>query len=136
MNAYKDGNKNANFGLEQLITLPTVRAEEFANWGPLLAEGGQCSKQEISPFASIQEYRFCKAVDQTGLKSSSTYSKLAGVSSKTAVAVRRKLVASGYIREHLVDSVRRGRSAILLEILTAGKDAIATYESRRNHSEL
>lgn len=136
MNGSRQPNSTNDLGLEQLTTLPTVPASEFFNdWQSPVAQAGLCPKPQVLAFASDQEYRLCKAIDQNPLHPSSTYPKLAGVSSKMAGSVRRKLVVSGYIREHLVDSSRRGRSAIVLEILPAGKDAIAAYESGRNGCE-
>jgi DNA-binding MarR family transcriptional regulator len=64
------------------------------------------------------------------MRPSSQYAKLACMSSKTAVRVRRRLVDAGYLREHTVDSAGRGRSSILLEVLPAGLERIAQHERR------
>ena len=135
MNGSRQPNSTSDLGLEQLAALHTVPASEFADWQSPVAQAGLCPKPQVLAFASDQEYRLCKAIDQNPLQPSSTYPKLAGVSSKMAGSIRRKLVACGYIREHIVDSNRRGRSAIVLEILPAGKDAIAAYESGKNGCE-
>ena len=135
MSQSKNSSQNISFGLEQLASLPTVPAEEFSNWGPLAVQATECPKEKISPFASAREYRFCRAVRQNPMRPSSTYSKLAGVSSKAAVSIRRKLVSCGYVREHVVDSGCRGRSAIVLEISPAGEKAVTSYESVRNGHE-
>ena len=58
------------------------------------------------------------------MQSSSTYHKLAGMSSKTAKNIRQQLVSKGFIKEHALDSGGRGRSSILLEVLPGGTKAI------------
>lgn len=121
----KDG-----LGIEALLALPTLAAEEFAGWG---VDHGQSEeppeRRHNSPFDSQREYRFCKAVADHPLKPSSAYPKLAGMSSKTAQTVRRSLVGKGYIREHTLDTKGRGRSALVLEALAAGQAAVTQHES-------
>jgi DNA-binding MarR family transcriptional regulator len=62
------------------------------------------------------------------MQASSTYPKLAGISSKTATEVRQQLVSKGFIKEHTVDTGGRGRSSILLEVLPEGIKAITEYQ--------
>ena len=116
--------------IEALLALPTIAAEEFASWSMTHLQSEQPPEQrQDSPFASEREYRFCKAVVDHPLKASSTYPKLAGMSSKTAQAVRRSLIEKGYIRGHALDTKGRGRSALVLEVLAAGKAAVSQHES-------
>ena len=118
-------------GIASLLALPTVPAEEFANWGkdPLEAKRTP-AESGLGPFESEREGRFCKAVVDHPLQPSSSYPKIAGISAKTAQPIRRRLVAAGYIREHTVDSGRRGRSTILLEAQQPGIEAVSQYQAR------
>jgi len=127
-------------GLGELDALPTVPADEFSRWGLPIddIDGGSVSPTSPAPtsapaaFASEQEYRFCKVVAANLMQPSSIYAKLAGISSKTALSVRRRLVAAGYIAEHKVQKSSRGRASILLDVLPAGRVAIASHESGRS----
>ena len=137
MTEYEGTSAHGALGLSALLALPTVPAPEFADWGRASASTagaampstGQCGG---SPFEDEREHRFCKAIAEHPMQPSSQYAKLARMSSKTAVRIRRRLIEIGYIREHTVDPAGRGRSTILLEVLTAGVDAIAQYESQEN----
>lgn len=116
-----------------LASLRTVPAEEFKDWGKTAPEISSASltPKPAGGFASEQEYRFCKAVADHPMQPSSGYAKLAGISSRAAVAIRRRLVAAGHIREHEVQTKARGRSSILLEVLPAGEAAVRAHESGR-----
>ena len=109
--------------------MPLVRAIEFFESGET---GAAVAPAASSSFTDEREYRFCKAVEDHPLQPSSRYTKLAGISSKTAVKLRQALVAKGFIREQTVDSGGRGRSTILLEPLEAGRAALAEHESGRD----
>lgn len=128
MNGSRQRNSIGDFGLEQLATLPTVPASEFADWQSPIDQATSCPKPQTSPFASDQEYRYCSMIAHNPLQPSSSYPAKAGVSSKTAQPLRCKLVRLGYIREHVVKKNLKGRSTILLEILPAGKAALDSYE--------
>ena len=123
-------------GIEQmdmgsLSSLPTVYASEFDRWGDqYVLNVPEMSASQERLFESVQEYLFCKAVVNQPLLASSTYPKLAGISSKSAKKVREQLVLRAYIREHAFGSGDRGRSSILLEALTAGIQAIQKYEEK------
>jgi hypothetical protein len=82
-------------------------------------------------FADQREYRFCKAVVDHPMQKSSTYSRLAGISSKHAKQTREFLIENRYIREHVLESGGRGRSSLLLEALSEGIDAVREYESAK-----
>lgn len=114
---------------QALGDMPLVRAIEFFESSETDAAVASVAS---SLFADQREYRFCKAVVDHPLQPSSQYPKLTGVSSKTAVKLRRALVAKGFIREQIVDSGGRGRSTILLEPLEAGRAALAGHESGRD----
>lgn len=115
--------------LGDLSSLPTVYASEYDNWGnPSVINLPELSSAKEHLFDTEQEYHFCKAVVNQPMQASSTYPKLAGISSKTAKKVRDQLVLRVYIREHTIDSGDRGRSSILLEPLPAGVEAVQKYE--------
>ena len=118
-------------GLEALLALPAVPAREFAGWGDAshLQPEEPGEPRPDSPFGSEREYRFCREVADHPFEPSSAYPKRAGMSAKTAQAVRQSLVEKGYIREHTLDTKGRGRSAIVLEALPAGKAAVVQHES-------
>jgi hypothetical protein len=117
------------YDLGDLSSLPTVYASEYDNWGnPSILSLPEVSEPKEHLFESEQEYHFCKAVVNQPMQASSTYPKLAGISSKTAKKVRDQLVSRIYIREHTLDSGDRGRSSILLEPLPAGVEAVQKYE--------
>jgi hypothetical protein len=114
-----------------LSSLPTVYVSEFDGWGKqLVLDLPEASSPKEHLFESEQEYHFCKAVVNQPLQASSTYPKLAGISSKNAKKVREQLILRAYIREHTIDSGYRGRSSILLEALPAGIQAVQKYEEK------
>ena len=132
MNHRQSRNPHADTDLKALSLLPTVQAVEFADWQDLETGLDQPSCQrKKSLFDSDQEFRLCKAVVGHPLQKSSRYPKLAGISAKTAQPLRHALVAKGYIREHTMNSGRRGRNTILLEALPAGANAVAHDESQK-----
>ena len=111
------------------LGLPTVYASEFENWG-YAAEIHSSPTGEPKPslFQSQQEYLFCKAVVDHPMQPSSSYPKLAGISSKSAKLIRETLLAKKFIRTHSLDTGGRGRSAILLEPLETGMAAVQQYQ--------
>ncbi|MCK4998877.1 MAG: hypothetical protein KAS23_05050 [Anaerohalosphaera sp.] len=111
--------------IDNLSGIPTVYASEFEIWGQT-PEIHLPDENQI--FDSEQELGFCKAVAQNPMQPSSTYPKIAGISSKNAKKIREQLVLKGFIKEHKLDSGGRGRSTLLLEILPAGFVAIQKYE--------
>ena len=117
---------NQESDIGTLSDIPTVYAPEFDTWG--FIPEVSVSAMKPSMFSSEQEFLFCKAVANHSMQASSTYPKLAGISSKTAKNVRQKLVLRGFIKEHTLDTGGRGRSSILLEALAAGIEAVKKYE--------
>jgi hypothetical protein len=116
---------------DPLPHLRTIDAPDFDTWGTAADIGSSVSAQKESMFTSDQEYLFCKAVCEHPMQPSSSYPKLAGISSKNAKPVREQLVAKGYIREHRLDSGRRGRSTIMLEPLPEGIAATQKYGEKK-----
>ena len=106
--------------------LKTVYASEFDTWG--FVPEVSTAAMKPSMFDSEQEFSFCKVVANYPMQASSTYPKLAGISSKTATNVRQQLISRGFIREHTLDSGGRGRSSILLEVLPEGTKAIMEHQ--------
>jgi len=109
-----------------LSNITTVYAPEFDTWG--FASEVSTATAKPSMFDSEQEFSLCKAIADKPMQASSTYHKLAGISSKTATKVRQQLVAKGFIREHTLDSGGRGRSSILLEVLPEGTKALTEHQ--------
>lgn len=107
--------------------IKTVYASEYDTWG----QTPQINLPvEDKIFDSEQELEFCKAVASNPMQPSSSYPKIAGISSKNARKIRRQLIAKGFITEHKLDPSGRGRTTILLEILPAGFTAIQKYQEQ------
>ena len=123
MNKHRNNNHRDLGILDSLTTKP---AAEFAAWSSELEPEPVASS---SPFAKDQDYRFCRAVADQPLQPSSVYPKSAGVSPKDAVAIRQRLMEAGYLRSRQLDTGRRGRSSLLLEITDAGRQALAAHET-------
>ncbi len=112
-------------GLEELMALRTIAADEFNDWhstnptatyrSPAAAASGDVSDAEL---------RYIQAVVDNPGKPSSMLPKLARISPKRAQKIRRRLVERGYLREHRVGTGRRGRAAIVLEPLEPALQAV------------
>ena len=127
MNAMNSDNE---LGIGRLLELRTEPAKGFERWG-FERPTERCPADEANgPFESEREYRFCKAIVDKPLLPSSRYPKLAGISSKTALRVRRRLVSAGFVRERIVDTARRGPRTLLMEPLPAGQAAVKEHEAR------
>ena len=110
--------KTPTDGLGPLANLPSVIASEFADWEPewfraQSAKGTAPSSSGSHP--SPVEMRYLQAVVSCPGQPSSVYAKLAGISARKALQVRKRLVELGCIREHVVNAAGRGRPSILLE---------------------
>jgi len=121
--------------LGPLSSLPTVPAKEFQAWGDNIGFSATPATKGSSAFESDREYRLCKAIAENPLLASSKYPKLAGISSKTAGPLRLKLIARGLVREHVLDSGKRGPSSLILEATPEGVKAIQEYESGRGQDK-
>ena len=109
-----------------LADIPTIDAPEFSTWGSVPEVSAVTMKSSI--FDSEQEFSFCKAIADNPMQASSSYPKLAGISSKTAKKVRQQLVSKGLVKECTLDTGGRGRSSILLEVLPAGIESIKEHQ--------
>ena len=110
--------------------IKTVYANEFDNWGMDCHVASQPSMNDKSLFESPKEFSFCKAIVENSMQPSSAYSKLAGISSKSAVKIRTHLISKKYIKENKINSGGRGRSTILLEALPEGIKAVQEYKGK------
>lgn len=129
MNIQRLPDPDPNRGLDELRRLPVEPASEFLNWPQ---NGGAASVDAPStsqspggtPGLSEADVRYLKAViDQPG-KPSSIYPKIAQIGQRRAQEIRRRLVSLGYLREHTVNTGKRGRAAIVLEPLESAHDAV------------
>ena len=104
--------------LGDLVTLETVRADEFKDWFPTRGGWkGPRPRRVPSPEISDHERRFIQAVIDNPGAPSSQLAKFAFMSPKKAQDVRQSLVERGYLREHRITTGRRGRAAIVCEPL-------------------
>lgn len=130
MNRQNEKASESASGIGKLSWLPTIRATEFDRWSCMGTTSDEHTAESSGAFTSERDYRFCKIVVMHPLRRSSEYPRLAGVSTKTAIALRRVLVEKGLLRERLLEGGGRGRGSILLEPTAAGVAAVAEYESR------
>ena len=124
MNKHRNNNHRDLGILDSLTTKP---AAEFAAWSSELETEPVAAP---SPFAKDQDYRFCRAVADQPLQPCSIYPKNAGVSPKDAVAIRQRLMEVGYLRSRQLDTGRRGRSSLLLEVTGRGLQALESHERK------
>ena len=105
-------------GLEDLMALETVAADEFIDWTPTKpATKYRSPAPESGKDCSDAELRYIQAVINNPGTPSRALPKLARMSPKRAQGIRRRLVELGYVREHSVATGKRGRAAIVLEPL-------------------
>ena len=113
------GDKNEHADFESV--LPTAASKIITITHP--------SVQSIEPTSrnnrlSELELRYLEAVITSPGKPSSAYAKLARVSGKRAIEIRRRLVAAGYFREHTIATGHRGAPAVVLEPFEPAYDAV------------
>lgn len=77
------------------------------------------------------ERRYIRAVIDHPAEPSSVITKLAGLGPKRAQEIRQRLVDSGHLRVHAVQTGRTGRSAIVLEALEKARTAVDSNEGAR-----
>jgi hypothetical protein len=113
-----------------LDSLPTVFADEFANWQPHyvveVSDNPPAPPAPKKPILDEAAIRFIKVVLQNPGRPSSAYTRLAGLGAQQAIEIRERLVAAGFLREHRVTTGARGRQAIVLEPMPAAYDAVAS----------
>ncbi len=112
----------AGVDLGPLAALPIISA-------PSTSRPPALPMPAASPFTDAREAAFCRAVVDHPLLPSSDYAQLLGVSTKTAVGLRRALVGRGLVVERRLDRPGRGRPALLLEITDAGRAAVTAHEA-------
>lgn len=121
--------ETAAASVRALDALPTVFAEEFADWQPQysvqVSDPPPMKSPTEKPVLDEAAIRFLKAVLQNPGQPSSAYARLARLGTKQAVAIRVRLVGAGYLREHGVSTGGRGRQSIVLEPLPPAYGAVA-----------
>jgi len=103
-----------------------VEPVEFTHWSaqPRI----EVSPQQSQATMLIEsEYRLLKAIIDNPMLSSSQYVTLAKISPNTLRKLRPELIQKGFIREHEVDSGKRGRTKRILEPLELGINAVKAY---------
>jgi len=105
--------------LGSLRHLKAVPATEFAEWGNNQPPAEACAPSSAVDTQHLQERerRYLKAVVEKPGKSSSHYTKLAGIGSRHGQRIRKRLVDLGYIRENKINTSSRGRPSIVLQPL-------------------
>lgn len=113
-------------GLKDLLDLPTVVADEFANWRSTAtnASSSATARTGTRKTLSDAEIRYIQAVVGNPGTPSSELPKLAQISSKRAQKIRSRLVELEYLRQHRVTTGKRGRAAVVLEPLEPALRAI------------
>ena len=120
--------KNKSY-LGVLGELPTIRAEEFANWPFSDSKEKSTTTSRINEPADCEltgaELRYIRAVVDHPNIGSSKLPKHAGLSPRRAQLIREKLVLEGYLREHTIETGKRGRATRVMEPL---KDALEALD--------
>jgi len=95
---------NHQDSLGSLRHLKAVPAIEFKNWGSDQLRDKVCpsSSKEQSQHLHERERRYLKAVVERPGKSSSHYTKLAGIGTRHGQRIRKRLVDLGYVREYTI----------------------------------
>ena len=117
----------ADDSLKSLADL-TVEPVEFSDWSPTprITIGDDKKKQpSITSKLSPSEFRLLQAIIDHPMLPSSHYVKLARISPNTLRKLRPLLIKKGFIKEHLLESGRRGRRQRIWEPLESAKQAVA-----------
>jgi hypothetical protein len=116
-------------GIGTLLALPTEVANEFVNWSPdgVPNRAQSVAKTVAAPASTLSETeaRFVSAVIANPGQPSSSYAKIAGIGTHQAIAIRKELLARGFLKEHRVNLSNRGRASIVLEPTAAAMVAAA-----------
>ena len=114
----KGKNNEGDSDLGQLANLPTEVASEFVNWEPdwykKESPGGPTKGSENSTLDKAEE-KYLRSIIDYPQMASTEYPKIAGISTRKALKLRKQLTDLGYIREHVVNITNRGRPSIILE---------------------
>jgi len=103
--------------LGTLLDLPVVRCP--IGRGHDHESSGKCPPEPMVDHATnlpldAKAKRYLEVIVSNPGKPSSAYAKLARISNKTALAVRRRLIELGLLKEESLNANARGRSVILL----------------------
>lgn len=109
-----------------LRELPTTFADEFGDWTPQLVAEISMAPTETAPALSESEMRLLRAVVAHPGRPISFYCLQTRLNGKRLAEIRKRLIGSGYIREHSVALRARGRASIVLEPLEPGLVAART----------
>ena len=128
----KISDHEADESLKPLEALPIEVAPEFCDYFALrntdIEPAGKRSHKSDNLTAG--ELKLLRAVVKYPMRASSEYPKLARISPNTFQKVRPGLMNKGLVREHKLDSNRRGRSTVLLEPLPEGIELISADKSK------
>ena len=120
-----------DLGLESLRSLHSVPADDFAAWEPFSRRPRSNGSEPPPNSARRQDQeldeaslRFLRSVIENPGKPSSAYARIARIGPAKAALLRRRLVEEGFLREHVVATRRRGRTAIVVEPLERAKAAL------------
>ena len=131
MNTSTSNNRLHEDPLGPLSQLPTIEATEFSDWTPdgKRSDPKPARPSDPSSTASMDSslLRLLRAIaDNPGL-ASSKYSKLAHMSPRKAVEVRKQLAKQGLIRETEIQTKARGRGALVLTPTEKGASVLANH---------
>jgi hypothetical protein len=116
---------------QTLISLSHLKVDpvEFTHWSarPRIEVPSQ---QVPPPLLTDSEYRLLKAIVDNPMLASSQYVKLAKISYNTLSKLRPEFIKKGFVREHPIDSGKRGRSKLILEPLEAGIKMAQAYSQQ------
>ncbi len=140
MNAHNTNNHWEDDDLGPLADLPTIPATRP---GDLSSGANTDATNQLTPAPQTTDsaqdaalLRLLRAIiDQPGLPSSK-YPKLAGMSSRKAVAARHQLVEQKLIRETELQTKARGRSAIVLTPTDRGTTLLSEHTSDTGDSKV
>jgi len=102
---------------------------EFTHWSAKPRIEVPCRQTQAATLTD-SEYRLLKAIVDNPMLPSSQYVKLAKISPNTLSKLRPDLIQRGLIREHQVDSGKRGRTKRVWEPLEAGIKAAQAYDQQ------
>lgn len=107
---------------------PTSQGPEFPEFPGAGAGAGLAG---LIPGGEMDEseYRLARVIQLNPCRPSARYAKLAGMSSKTAVKARRRLIEKGLVLERKEERSGRGGRSLLLELTSEGVRALHAYDT-------
>jgi DNA-binding MarR family transcriptional regulator len=118
--------QEADATIEDMDAGRIVPADKPAEAVTISDEMPSQSKETDTLTLTSVELKILKAIVENPMRFASDYIKLAKVSPNTMSKVRPKLIADGFIAEHISESNGRGRSACRLEPLEKARQIIST----------